>query len=217
MKEVRREKQASFELTGQMRELRNELNGERTQNKKLLRDLEEAWQAKVAAEEEALTLRNSLSASQGEASSLRGLLGETQTKLADMAEGATGVNGRLAQAELELSRSRQENMGLTSQAAADKQTLEELFESRRNQVARIQVLEGVRGERDQLQGELGTAKSQLSIAKSRAGNLLVGTGRVGVGFYMLENLSALPGVGRYFEGLAEKVYNHYYGARSKSR
>lgn len=212
----RRGKQDTFELRERVSELSDRLDGERTQKKELILALAEERRARAKAEEEIPSLTNSLNASLGNAASLRKLLGVTQRRLAAMAEGATGVNSRLAQTELDLSRAREENMRLARQSEAQRKTLEELLAEGKEQAERIQVLKAGQLEKTRLQSELRTTKSQLNIAKSRGGNLLA-AGKVGWGLYMLENLCGLPVVGKYFDSLAVRVYDHYYGARAKGK
>lgn len=200
------ERQEIWELTQQVKDLKKQLDDAGTETGRLTNERDQAIKSRYAEQEEAVILRNQLSAKEDENERLNALLKEAGSQLQERAQSSDETNARALRAEGELLGVREEFIRLQSKANEDHLLTQELFNERRFLLDEISNLNIIREEKDQLVSQNKYLLSQNNLLKSQVGNFLVGIGRVNKFYYVVQFLGHLPIMGAIFRQTSLQIY-----------
>lgn len=203
------ERQEIWQLREDNNDLRRQLDTANTENGRLTTERDNAIRDKFDDQERARSLSNQLAARQDEVESLRGLLQTEREEMIRLTKGADSAIGEALRAGEELSRLNQQLIEMRAADEANRVLILEQSQHRQTMQAEIIGLQDVRADRDKLVNQNRSLVSQNNLLKSRVGNFLVGSGRVGISYYALQFLGGLPLIGSLFRKTSEQVYEDH--------
>lgn len=207
------EKQKAWEAQQRIEELERARNGLASQNTVLRQERNAAIASGHTSQVEAMTLGNRLAAKAAEVEELRLALHSVGARLEELQVNSSVSQSKFIVQEMELLRLREEIPALRGSHNIAVQSVQQLTGDNASLRQQVTALSGIQEERDELQKENKHLSSRIKLLKSQVGSFMVGNGRVGKSYYVLQAMSHIPVIGSLIHRTSEEVYNAHQKPR----
>lgn len=202
-----KEKQKAWEAQQRIEELERARDGLTSQNTVLRQERDAAIRSGYTNQEEATTLRNGFAVKEVETRELRIVLQDVVDRLRELQANSSASQSQFIAQEIKLLGLQEEMLTLRGSHDVAFQSVQQLTGENASLRQQASALSGVQEERDELRKENRYLSRRHKLLKSQVGNFLVGDGRVGKSYYVLQVMGRIPVLGSLIRQTSEEVYN----------